>query len=378
MLRAYKYRIYPTSAQKIKLAKTFGCVRFLWNKNVEAFKSKDEFKTSTHYRSEFEFLKEVSAAALQQKEIDFKEFKKQKFSKTRKGRVGSPKFKSRKNRQSFRLPNQKFKLVGNRLQLEKIGKIKIVVDRVFDGRPLSATISRDTCGSYYASILVETIIKPLPKTGEVVGVDVGLKELITASDGLQVGRLRDNQAKVKHIQRRLAKKKMGSTRREKLKLRLAKLHRGQTRRREWLLHNITKHLVENYDLIVTEDLNVSGMIKNHRLARAIADASWHSLIRMIDYKCSFYGKEHVKVNRYFPSSKTCHACGLIKKNLNLSDRTFICECGYVEDRDLNAALNIRAAGVDAAVAKQTVMGCKTRRRAQTLRQAIPSDLLKFL
>lgn len=192
MLRAYKYRIYPTESQKIKLAKTFGCVRFLWNKNVEIYQNKGEYKSSTKYRSEFDFLKDVSAAAIQQKEIDFKEFKKQKSSKTRKKKLGSSKFKSRRNRQSFRLPNQKFKLIGNKLQLEKIGKIRIVMDRPTDGKLMSVTVSKDTCGDYFASILVEAIVEKLPKTDRSVGIDVGLKALITTSDGLQVDSLRDN------------------------------------------------------------------------------------------------------------------------------------------------------------------------------------------
>jgi putative transposase len=376
MLRAYKYPIYPTESQKIKLAKTFGCVRFLWNKNVETYQNKGEYKSSTEYRSEFDFLKEVSAAAIQQKEIDFKEFKKQKFSKTRKNKLGAPKFKSRKNRQTFRLPNQKFKLIGNKLQLEKIGKIRIVMDRPTDGKFMSVTVSKDTCGDYLASILVETLIEELPKTKESVGIDVGLKSLITTSDGLQVDRLRDNQTKTKHTQRRLAKKKKGSCRREKLKHRLVKLRRKQARRRSWLLHNISKHLVERYDTIVVEDLNVSGMMKNHKLAGAISDASWSELVRMIDYKCQFYGKRMTKINPFFPSSKTCNQCGLIKEDLKLSDRVFKCECGFELDRDLNAALNILKAG-GVAPANQTVMGRKTCEDLG-LTQAIPSDLLRLL
>jgi putative transposase len=348
----------------------------LWNKNVETYQNKGDYKTSTDYRSEFDFLKDVSAAAIQQKEIDFKAFKKQKFSKTRKKKLGAPKFKSRRNRQSFRLPNQKFKLIDNKLQLEKMGKIRIVVDRPADGKLMSVTVSKDTCGDYFASILVDTIVEDLPKTGKSVGIDVGLKALITTSDGLQVDRLRDNQTKTKHIQRRLAKKKKGSCMGEKLIHRLAKLHRKQARRREWLLHNISKHLVERYDTIVVEDLNVSGMMKNHCLAGAISDASWSELVRMLDYKCSFYGKEMIKINRFFPSSKTCNQCGLIKEDLKLSDRVFKCECGFEFDRDLNAALNILKAG-GVAPANQTVMGHKTCEDLG-LTQAIPDDLLRLL
>lgn len=376
MLRSYKYRIYPNKSQQASLARTFGCVRFLWNKNVEVFNSRGEFRTSTDYRREFDFLKEVSAAAIQQKEMDFKEYKVQKFFKGRKKKLGNPSFKSRRNKQSFRLPNQKFRVTGNKIQLEKIGRVSIVIDRIFTGKPMSVTVSKDTCGDYFASILVDEVIPHKTKTKCSVGIDVGLKQLITTSDGLQIDRLRDNQAKIKSIQKGLSRKVKGSRRSKELKLRLAKLHRKQARRREWLLHNISAHLVESYDVIAVEDLNVAGMMKNHKLAGAIADASWSELVRQIEYKCNLYGKELVKIGRFFPSSKTCNSCGVIKEDLKLGDRTFTCECGHIMDRDLNASLNIKAVGVATAI--QTVMGCKTYLKGQTLRQAIPSDLLSFL
>ena len=377
MLRAHKFRIYPNKSQQKQMAKTFGCVRFVWNKNVEAFRNKGEFKTSTEYRQEFEFLKEVSAAAVQQKELDFKEYKSQKFSKTRKIKIGKPKFKSRKKKQSFRLPNQKFKIIGNKIQLEKIGRVPIVIDKMFDGRTISVTISKDLCGDYFASILVEEVILPLPKTGKSVGVDVGLKALITTSDGLQVQRLRDNQAKLKRCQKMMSRKKKGSRRWNDLRLRVARLHRDIARRRSWLLHNVSRHLVENYDVICVEDLNVVGMMKNHKLAAAIADASWSELIRQLDYKCKWYGKELVKIDRWSPSSKTCNACGKKKAALNLAERTFVCgHCNYKNDRDVNAALNIKAVGVTAAL--QTVMGCKTYFSGKPLKQALSGDLLSFL
>ena len=376
MLRAYKYRIYPNKAQQVKLAKTFGCVRFIWNKNVEIFNNRGEFKTSTEYRNEFEFLKEVSASAIQQKEMDFKEFKKQRFLKNRKKKIGNPKFKKKHLKQSFRLPNQKFKLFDNKIQVEKIGKIRIKIDRIPKGKFMSVTISRDTCGDYFASILVDEIIIHKNKTNKSVGIDVGLKQLITTSDGLQINRLRDNQAKLKHMQKLLSRKKKNSNRFKKLKMRLAKIHRKETRRRNWLLHNISTYLTNNYDTIITEDLNISGMMKNHKLAGSIADASWCELIKQIDYKCNFYGKELIKVDRWFPSSKTCSRCGHIKNDLKLQDRIFRCDnCGIEIDRDLNASKNIKAVGVTPA--QQTVMGCKTCFNKK-LKQAIPDDLLSFL
>ena len=376
MLISYKYRIYPTKKQEEILAKTFGCVRFVWNKNVETWNNRGTYKSSTEYRNEFEFLKEISSASVQQKEIDFKEFKSQKFNKNRKKKLGNPKFKSKYDKQSFRLPNQKFKLVGNKIQLEKIGKIKIVMDRIPTGKFMSVTVSKDLCGSYYASILSDDIVLQPVKTNNSVGIDVGIKALITTSDGLQIKNLPNNQRKIKHIQRRLAKKKKGSRKYKELKLRLAKLHRTIARKRAWLLHNISKHLVENYDLIVTEDLNVAGMMKNHKLAGSIQRASWSELFRMIEYKCKFYGKEFVKISRWFPSSKMCHKCGAIKDDLTLKDRIYNCDCGFSIDRDLNASLNIKAVGVTTAI--QSVMGCKTYSKELSLKQAIPNDLTRFL
>lgn len=374
--KSYKFRIYPNKTQKVQLSKTFGCVRFLWNKNVESWNNKSEFKSSTEYRIDYDFLREVSAAAIQQKERDFDQFKKQCFNKNRKKALGNPRFKSKKDKQAFRLPNQKFKIINNKLQLEKIGRVKIILDREITGKFLSVTVSMDSCGDYFASIVVQTEIQEKPKTNNSVGIDLGIKELITTSDGLQVKRLSDNQVKIKHAQKRLSRKVKGSTRWNKLRLRLAKLHRKQARRREWLLHNISTHLVNNYDLIVTEDLNVAGMLKNHNLARVVSDASWSELVRQLEYKCEWYGKDFHKIDRFFPSSKMCSNCGVVKESLKLSERTYSCECGLSIDRDLNAAINIKTVGVDAV--NQTAMECKTYSISSDVEQAIPSDLLNFL
>lgn len=377
MLRAYKYRLYPNKTQTVLLNKTFGCVRLFWNKCVDAFNKREQIQKSTAMRTEFLFMKEVSAAAIQQKERDFLEYKKQFFNKGRNKKVGRPAFKKRNNRQSFRLPNQKFSLVENRIRLEKIGWVKVVVDRPYNGKEVSATISKDNCGDYYVSILVDTNVEAKIKTNKTVGIDMGVKKLIITSDGLQVNSFSENQRKIKHIQRRLSNKKKGSNNFLKLKKRLSLLYCKEQRRRNWLSHNLSLFLVENYDKICVEDLNVSGMVKNHKLARVISQASWTTLINQIEYKCKFYGKELIKIGRFYPSSKTCSQCGNKKDTLKLSERTYVCEnCGLRIDRDLNAAINIKAVGVDAA--KQSVMGCKTGFIGQTMKQAIPSDLISFL
>ena len=365
MLKAYKYRLYPTNKQKVLLTKTFGCVRYFWNKQVEIFNSYNKetnptpiFKTSTEYRKEIEWLKEVSAAAIQQKEIDFKEYKKQRFSKKRKKIIAQPRFKSKLNKQSYRLPNQKFKVIDNRIQLEKIGKIKMVVDKPIskDSKLMSVTISKNPSGQFFASVLVEQEIKRLLLTNKNVGIDVGLKEFLTQSDSITIANPRyfcDSQMKLAKMQRCHSRKKKGSNRRKKSRLKIAKLHQQITNQRDWFLHNETMRIVRDYDKICIEDLNVAGMVKNHKLAKSISDVSWSKFFSMLDYKCKWYGKELIKIDRFYPSSKTC-GCGAINNNLKLADRVWTCSnCGAVNQRDLLAAQNIKALGVANAIQTQS-------------------------
>ena len=354
-LVAYKFRLYPNKTQQTLLNKTMGCVRYFWNNQVAAFKTYDketnpkpEFKTSTELRNEIEWMKEVSAAAIQQKEIDFKEYRKQLFSKSRKKKIGFPSFKKKSNRQSFRLPNQKFKVIGNKIQLEKIGKVKIIMDRELPcGKLMSVTVSKNPSGQYFASILIETEINYKPKTNKEVGIDLGIKTLVTQSDGVEISNpkfLRKNQAKLRRMQQHLSRKQKGSNRRNKCRLKIARLHQKITNQRDWFLHNYSISLINNYDRIYIEDLNVSGMVKNHCLAQAISDVSWGKLTTMLTYKAAWYGKDVVKVGRFFASSKTCE-CGEVNHNLKLSDREWVCEaCGLVNQRDLLAANNILKEG----------------------------------
>ena len=351
ILRAYKYRIYPNKTQEVLLDKTFGCVRFFWNYQVATFRTYDKetnpnvnFKTSSGLRKEFEWMKEVSAAAIQQKEIDFKQLLKQLFSKTRKKKIGFPSFKKKKGINSFRLPNQKFKVIGNKIQLEKIGKIRMVIDRQLpDGKLMSVTISKNLSGQYFASILIETEVTPKTKTNKEVGIDLGIKTFATQSDEIEIDNpkfLRKSQAKLQRLQRHLSRKQKGSRRYERCRLKIARLHQKISNQRDWFLHNYTTFLVNNYDRIFTEDLNVNGMLKNHCLASAISDVSWSKFVSILEYKCNWYGKEVVKVDRFFASSKTCK-CGTKNDDLKLSDREWTCKsCGAVNQRDLLAAQNI--------------------------------------
>ena len=354
-LAAYKYRLYPNKTQQTLLNKTMGCVRYYWNQQVAIFKTynketnpKPEFKTSTELRNETEWMLEVSAAAIQQKEIDFKEYKKQLFNKSRKKKIGFPSFKKKNNRQSFRLPNQKFKVIGKKIQLEKIGKVKMVIDRELpQGKLISVTVSKNPSGQYFASILIETEIIQKVKTNKEVGIDLGIKTFSTQSDGVEISNpkfLNKNQIKLRRIQQHFSRKQKGSNRKNKCRLKIAKMYQKITNQRDWFLHNYSTSLINNYDTIFIEDLNVSGMLKNHCLAGAISDVSWSKFTSMLNYKAEWYGKDVVKVSRFFASSKTCE-CGVKNDNLKLSDREWVCEaCGLLNSRDLLAANNILKEG----------------------------------
>ena len=355
-LKAYKYRIYPSKEQEVLFAKTFGCVRFVWNKLVENFNDKENDvvlnEKTLKDNPEFSFLKEVSAATLQQKRVDFYEFKKQYFNKKRKVKLGRPKFKKKSKRQAFRLPNQKFVLDQEKslVRLEKIGFVKIVLDRTIPEEAIykNITISKTKTGKYFASILVEQELKPIPSSGKVVGIDLGLKDLMTLSNGQVVSNkkwFRKNQSKLKKAQKHLSRKKKGSNRYEKQRIKVAKVHEYIANARNYFLNVISTELVRTFDLIVLEDLNVSGMMKNRKLAKSIGDVSWSTFVRMLSYKCDWYGKMVVKINRFFPSSKTCSNCGHKEDQMPLNIREWTCpSCGSKHDRDLNASINILKEG----------------------------------
>ena len=355
-LKAYKFRLYPNKQQEVLLNKTFGCVRYAWNQNVASFLTynketnpKPIFKTSTELRNEVEWMKEVSASAIQQKEMDFKEFRKQLFNTKRKSKLGFPKFKKKPNKQSYRLPNQKFKIVDNKIQLEKIGKVRFVRDRDFPEscRFMSVTISKNPSGQYFVSILVEQEINHKYKTNKECGIDVGVKTFAVQSDGVEVDNPRyfsKNQAKLKRLQQHFSRKQKGSKRRDKCRIKIANLHQKITNQRDWFLHNYSTYLIENYDSIFIEDLDVKELLENKQLSKEISDVSWSKFFQMLQYKADWYGKEVHKVDRYYASSKTC-SCGVKNENLKLSDRVWTCSnCLSVNERDLLASQNILKEG----------------------------------
>jgi putative transposase len=372
ILKAFKYRIYPTAKQEVLLNKTFGCVRVVWNHNVEVFNKFDKNQTeqlqpltSTQLKQKFGWMSEVSAAALQQKEMDFKTFKKNYFSKSRKKKIGRASFKNRDSNQSYRLPNQKFILRENTIQLEKIGKVKLVLDRAVptDCKFMSVTISKNKCGQFFASVLVECEILAKPKTGKFIGLDIGIKTFLTGNDGFTVENpqfFRESQAELKQAQRHLSRKKKDSSRRKKAKLKVARIHNKIANRRKHFIQEKTTEIINLYDFIGIEDLNVAGMVKNHKLAKSISDASFGEFYATLSYKAAWYGKEVFKVDRWFASSKTCSCCGWKNQNLTLSDRVFEClACGLKKDRDLNASENILKEASRVSNAIRTQSECQT-------------------
>lgn len=359
MLKAYKVRLYPNKDQEVLLNKTFGCVRLVWNtllaSNQKGYKEHGEiFKqqyNTTHLKEDYPFLSEVSAAALQQKGRDLKETQSQWFrglSGKRKTKIGAPRFKSKKfSKDSYRLPNQKFTVKSdNLLRLEKVGVIECKFTQKL---PLiyitkSVTVSKTRCGEYYASILVEQEIQHLPKTGSCIGIDLGIKDLMTLSNGIVIKRsnyLRERQSEIKKVQQHLSRKTKGSVRYEKQRIKLARLQEKVANKREWFTHNITKALVNNYDHIAVETISSQSMQSFSGINKALIEVSLYEVVRQLEYKCQWYGKNFVKVDKWFASSQLCSSCGVKNKEVkDLSVREWVCECGTQHHRDMNAANNI--------------------------------------
>ena len=369
MHKAYKLRLYPNKTQEVLLNKTFGSVRLVWNtllaKNMKGYEEqgkswKQDFNT-TVLKTDFDFLKEVSAASLQQKSQDLSETYKQWFNSVsgkRKGKpLGYPRFKKKGLKDSYRLPNQKFKLfqADNKIQLEKIGKVTCRYPSdmsAFNKDDLvSVTITKSKSNKYYASVIVDASVTPMPKTNKMIGIDLGIKDLMTLSNNIVIKRsnyLKENQFKIKKMQQHLSRKKKDSKRYQKQRIKLAKLQDKIVNKRQWFIHNITKALVKDFDVICVESLDVKSMqgsVKN--INRTIAEVSLYEVVRQLEYKCLFYDKTFVKVDKYFPSSQLCSCCGEKNKEIkNLKIREWTCsKCGAMHHRDVNAAINILKQGV---------------------------------
>lgn len=306
-------------------------------------KSDEKLPTPAKYKAEFEFLKEVDSDALCYAQLNLETAYKNFF---RDKSVGFPKFKSKKNKFSFKTTNRKgtVNLIDGKLKIPKLKSlINVKQHREIKGIIKSATISKVPSGKYYVSVLVETEITKLPKNDNQVGVDLGILDLAILSDGTKFSNprfIKQSEIKLAREQRKLAKMIKGSNNRNKQRIRVAKIYEKITNQRKDYLHRLTSYLINNYGFIALEDLSSKNLMKNKRLSKAIADVSWFELNRQLEYKANWYGREIVKISRWFPSSQICSACGNNTGKKPLHIREWICSCGAKHDRDINASINI--------------------------------------
>lgn len=355
--KTYKFRIYPTAEQEVLLAKHFGCARFVYNHFLNERKEqylKDK-KSDNYYKQaatltklkkeeDTKWLKEVNSQTLQfaLRSLDTA------FLNFFRGNAQFPKFKSKKHKNTFTIP-QFGKLKDGKVIIPKFKEgIKVKLHREVKGEIGKMSITKTPTGKYYVSIFTEQVIEELPKTNKQVGIDLGLKDFVITSDNKKFKNnryIKKYAKQLKKAQQHLSRKQKGSNGFEKQKLKVAKIHEKIASCRLDTLHKVSTELVKNYDLISVEDLNVKGMIKNRKLSKHIADASWGKFVTLLQYKCNWYGKELIKVNRFYPSSKTCNVCGWINQVLRLSDREWTCKNGHKLQRDLNASINILKEGL---------------------------------
>jgi len=362
--QAFKFRLYPNTEQCQALARQFGCSRFVYNyflrQRMDYYTvHKGEKKQGLNYydtakmltalkqQPEYTWLQEVNSQALQVvlRNLD------RAYANFFEGRAEYPKFKNRRDKQSFGVP-QHFTLDAEQgwLTLPKLTPLRIVVHRPVKGALMSVIISRSPSGRYFASILCEVEVKdrPFKRKGKEIGLDLGLKSFAVTSDGEKIDSprpLRRAEKKLCRLQRQLSRKQKGSQNSEKGRVKFARLHEKIANQRADFLHKQSRRLIDESQAIYVESLNVKGMLANHHLAKSISDAGWGEFLSQLQYKGAWYGCRLEAIERFFPSSKRCHQCGYIQAGLRLADREWDCPvCHTHHDRDVNAALNILCEG----------------------------------
>lgn len=364
MLKTYKYRIYPNVNQIKLIEQTFGCCRLVYNLALEvkirAYKEHgvglsgyDLIYQLTELKKDFSYLNEVDSQALQASvnkiDISFKNF----FRGS-----GYPKFKSKREQQSFQCPRNTRKIdwINNTLTIPKIKNIPIILDRAFDGQIKTVTISKTNTGKYFASVLVDNKLE-LPEKVKInpdtaIGIDLGIKDFAILSTGEKIKNpkyLRNGMKRLKVLQRRASRKKKGSCNRKKANKRLAIYHEKIANRRKDFLQKVSTRIIGDNQTgtVCVETLAVANMMKNHHLAQAISDVGWYEFVRMLEYKANWYGKNIIRIGRFEASTKTCSNCGAKNELLTLSDRSWTCgSCFVTHDRDVNAAKNIKFIGLN--------------------------------
>lgn len=359
--KAFKYRFYPTPEQETLLRRTLGCTRLVYNRalaaRTEAWYERQErvgytqtssLLTDWKKQDELDFLSEVSSVPLQQGLRHLQSA----FSNFFAGRAQYPNFKKKRNGGSAEFTKAAFKWRDGKLFLAKcLEPLSIRWSRAIPegAEPSTVTVKLSPSGRWTVSLLVDIEIEPLPESPNRIGVDLGITSLVALSTGEHIANpksFKGKRAKLRRVQKALSRKQKGSNNRYKARLKVAKVHQEISDTRKDFLHKLTTQLVRENQTIAVEDLAVKNMVKNRKLALSISDASWGELVRQLEYKCDWYGRNFVKIDRWFPSSKRCAECGHIEGKLPLNVREWDCpKCKTHHDRDVNAAKNILAAGL---------------------------------